>query len=91
MSINELFPVGSVVLLKDAEKELMIIGILQVNESEKYDYMAVLYPEGYINQEYVYLFNHEDVAELKYIGYMSSEYQIFRSQLISAVESETME
>ena len=29
-----LLPIGSVVLLKDATKKLMIIGIMQVKESE---------------------------------------------------------
>ena len=47
--MKNLLPIGSVVLLKDATKKLVIIGILQVNPSENkiYDYLGVPYPEGY--------------------------------------------
>lgn len=90
MDSKELLPVGSVVLLQDADKELMIIGILPTNGDKKYDYLAVLYPEGYISEKYVFMFNHSDIAQVKYIGYMSADYQIFRSGL-SALLKEPVE
>ena len=48
--MKDLLPIGSVVLLKEATKKLVIIGVLQVNPNENkiYDYLAVPYPEGYI-------------------------------------------
>lgn len=88
MSGDKLLPIGSVVLLNDADKELMVIGILPVNGEEKYDYMAVMYPEGYISDKYVFLFNHDDIAEVKYIGFMDASYQMFRSGLASVLSVE---
>ncbi len=44
--MKDLLPIGSVVLLKDATKKLVIIGVLQVNaeQNKMYDYLAVPYP-----------------------------------------------
>lgn len=88
MDVKGLLPIGSVVLLKDAEKELMIIGLLPVNEDTRYDYLAVVHPEGYINDQYVFAFNHDDIKEIKYLGYMNSSYQLFKSGLAAVLENE---
>ena len=43
MNIKELLPIGSIVLLKDGEKRLMIDGVMQSNEGgngEEYDYFV---------------------------------------------------
>lgn len=88
MDARKLYPIGSVVKLRNAEKELMVIGILPTNEDVQYDYLAVLYPEGYINDKYVFLFNHNDILEVKYLGYMDSSYQMFRSGLNSMLEKD---
>lgn len=88
MDTRKLYPIGSVVKLRNAEKELMVIGILPTNEGVQYDYLAVLYPEGYINDKYIFLFNHNDILEVKYLGYMDSSYQMFRSGLISMLEKD---
>ena len=40
--MKNLLPIGSVVLLKDATKKLVIIGILQVNPSENKIYEYVI-------------------------------------------------
>ena len=78
--MKDLLPVGSVVLLKDATKKLVIMGILQVNplENKVYDYLAVPYPEGYIDSETMFLFFHKDVETVDYIGYVNAESQTFR-------------
>ena len=51
--MKDLLPIGSVVLLKDATKKLVIIGVLQVNaeQNKMYDYLAVPYPEGYLGSD----------------------------------------
>ena len=82
MNTEKLLPTGSVVLLNNADKELMIIGILPVNEGKQYDYLAVLHPEGYINDKYVFMFNHSDIDQIKFIGYVNAAYQTFRSGLV---------
>ena len=78
--MKELLPVGSVVLLKNATKKLMINGILQVNPANKdkvYDYLAVPYPEGYVGGEKNFLFNHEDINDIIFIGYTNPERDTF--------------
>ncbi len=91
MNSNKLLPVGSVVLLKEADKMLTIIGILPINDGQKHDYLAVPHPEGYINDKYVFVFDQQDIAEVKYIGYMDSAYQMFRSGLAAALEKQEAE
>ena len=79
MEIKNLLPVGSVVSLKDAEKKLMIIGIKQFQEENNVmkDYIGVMYPEGYINRDLFYIFNHEDIVEILFRGYENQEWEKF--------------
>lgn len=86
MESVKLLPVGSVVLLNNAEKPLMIIGIFPVNGGERHDYLAVMHPEGFISEKYVFMFDQKDIAEIKYIGYMDAAYQTFRSGLSSLMD-----
>lgn len=84
MNIKELLPIGTVVLLKDGEKRLMIIGIMQTNEGgtgKEYDYLAILYPEGFLGEQFQYLFNHEDIEEIISRGYEDEEREIFLERL----------
>lgn len=77
--MKKLLPIGSVVLLKDATKKLMIIGILQIkpDEEKMYDYLAVPYPEGYIGETNNFLFSHEDIDDVLFEGYSNSEREGF--------------
>ncbi len=83
MNVRELLPIGSVVLLKNAEKKLMITGILQIdNESEQqYDYIAVPYPEGNMGQENQFLFNRDKIEHIFFMGYNNDERSIFIERL----------
>ena len=81
MNVGNLFPIGTVVTVKDANKSMMIIGVLPENDGKRYDYIAVLYPEGYLTEKQIYLFNHDDVVKVEYLGYMNEEYQVFRQDL----------
>ena len=76
-----LLPIGSVVLLNEAEKKLMIIGILQRNGEEVFDYVGCPYPEGLLDSENLFLFNHKDIAEISYLGFDYIERQIFIKKL----------
>ena len=80
-SIANLLPVGSVVTLKGGTKRLAIMGILVGNKEVRYDYIAVPSPEGFIDEEHTYLFNHEDIGKVEYLGYINTEYQLFRGTL----------
>lgn len=86
MNIKEYLPVGSIVLLKNGRKKLMVIGIKQkvsVEErEEEYDYIGLLYPEGYLTKELVYMFNHADINDVIFRGYHNPE----REELLEKVE-----
>ena len=77
--MKDLLPIGSVVLLKDATKKLMIIGILQAKPDEEkiYDYLGVPYPEGYIGANNNFLFSHEDINDVIFKGYENAERKTF--------------
>ncbi|WP_298840336.1 DUF4176 domain-containing protein [Clostridium sp.] len=79
----DLLPIGSVILLKEGKKRLMIYGIKQfVKEKDQiYDYVGCLYPEGNINPEYNYAFNHEDIETVYFVGLIDNEFEQFRKNL----------
>lgn len=81
--VKELLPIGSVVLLNEGIKPLMIYGIRQTNEEtgEEYDYIAVLYPEGNIGQAGQFLFTHEDIREVLFRGYEDESRDQFLDRL----------
>ena len=89
MRISDLLPVGSIVLLKEGEKKLMVCGIKQSDASgdgREYDYLGVLYPEGHIGDQFQYLFNHEDIAEIFFRGYQDQERDEFLTKLAALYE-----
>ena len=73
--MEKYLPIGSIVLLKGGTKRIMVYGRkqLQVGTSTEWDYIGCLYPEGNINEEYVYLFNHEQVDKVFFMGYQDQE------------------
>lgn len=81
--IRELLPIGSVVVLKNGVKRLMIFGVCQTNNEDKkdYDYIGVIYPEGNIGQDGQFLFNHEDIEQIFYRGYEDEERDGFVERL----------
>ncbi len=80
--MKKLLPNGSVVTLKDGKKSLIIIGAMQKDEENNvYDYIACVYPEGYINSELFFLFNHEDIENVRFVGYIDAESQAYMQML----------
>lgn len=83
MEIRELLPIGSVVLLKDGRKKVMICGVKQTDNSTdiEYDYISVLYPEGYVGDGSQFLFNHGDIDQIFFKGYEDNEREDFINRL----------
>jgi hypothetical protein len=76
--MKNLLPNGSVVLLNSAEKRLMICGWLPESEdSQSFDYMGCFYPEGFVDVEHIFLFNHDDIKKVDFIGFADAEFQMF--------------
>jgi len=82
--MNELLPIGSVVLLKDSNKRVMIIGRLQrqANNDQIWDYAGCLFPEGMLSPEQNYLFNKEQIVAVYFIGCQDREELEFKNVLL---------
>lgn len=90
MSYDKYLPIGTVVILKNAKKRLMITGFLTTREEEPgvvYDYSGCLYPEGFISSERILVFNHNQIEKVFSLGYSDEEEKAFKIRL-SALESE---
>ena len=88
--IKDLLPIGSVVRLKLEEKKIMIIGILQrlSNSDEVYDYVGIPYPEGFLGEDFQFVFNHSDIEEVFFSGYESEERDYFINNLMKEYDPE---
>ncbi len=89
--IKDLLPIGSVVLLRNGVKKLMIMGVKTINTDTPetvYDYLGVLFPEGYLGDEGNFMFNHEDITDVVFRGYDNPERHDFIHLLEQAYERE---
>lgn len=81
-------PIGSVVLLKNATKRIMILGYRRYragDETRIYDYCGCTYPEGFISPEKTAVFNHEDIAQIYALGFQNEEQIEFRKKLLQVI------
>ena len=82
---NRYLPLGTVCLLKGANKRLMIIGfcIIEENKPDKtYDYMGCVYPEGVLSTSETLLFNHDQIERIDYLGFSDHEEKNFKKLLV---------
>ena len=86
----KLLPIGSVVTLEEATKKIMITGILVSDEGSRktYDYIGVPFPEGFISNETMLLFMHENIGQINFLGYVNAEVQGFRALVKKRLEAE---
>ena len=90
MNLEKYLQLGSIVLLKDAKKRMMIIGYEAVTDGENsttYDYIGCLYPEGVVDPSKHLLFNHDQIEEIYFSGYSDIEDQEFKVELKKLVEA----
>ena len=78
-------PIGTVVLLKESTKRVMIIGILQrqIKEGEAviWDYSGCFYPEGYMGPDKTFLFNADQIDKIFAVGYQDEEQFAFKVKI----------
>jgi len=93
VAMEDFLPIGSVVLLKNANKKLMIYGRkqLQADTGKLWDYVGCLYPEGNISAEFTYMFNHADISEVIFTGFKNEEEEKFQILLKSIVQKKSEE
>lgn len=81
-------PVGTVVLLKNGKKRVMITGfcVTPQGKNEAYDYCGCLYPEGFLTSNQNCLFNHNQIDKIFYMGLIDEEEINFKKQLKSLID-----
>ena len=79
--MEKYLPIGTVVLLNDAQKKLMIIGYGCNNDNRMYDYAGCLYPEGIFNLDNLFAFDHSQINHVFYNGYIDDEELSFQKKL----------
>ena len=81
--MSALLPIGSVVLLKESTKRVMIYGRLQRenNGTRIWDYIGCLFPEGNINPDHSYLFNNDQIESVFFVGCQDEEEMRFQAYL----------
>ena len=84
-------PIGTVVMLKGGEKNVMITGFCAMegnDEQTVWDYSGCLYPEGILVSGQAALFNHSQIEKIEYLGYIDEEEKQFKAKLNEAEEME---
>ena len=90
--IKEKFlPIGTVVSLKGGIREMMITsycpvpkgdtfdknGKVELKQDEYFDYGGCHYPEGIMNSKQTFMFNHDQIEKISFMGYESEESKKF--------------
>lgn len=84
MSLKKYLPIGTVVMLKGGKKRIMITGFCCTDQEKKdkiYDYCGLLYPEGYVFENQMFLFDHSQIENVYYLGLNDEENKNFQSKL----------
>jgi len=73
--VDKYLPLGTVVVLKDGDKPLMVFGRQQKDTAndQVFDYVGCPFPEGNVGPRATFLFNHDDIAWIHFLGYADDE------------------
>lgn len=89
--IKKYLPIGSVVILKNGTKKVMVTGYMQIdmgNKTQVFDYCGCIYPVGIMRTDQNLLFNHDDIKQVYCIGYSDEEQKEFSKKLDSITEDD---
>ena len=77
--MKKFLPIGSVVLLKDSTKRVMIVGLKkkQAGADKVWDYSGCLFPEGILDPEKLFLFDAGQIERLYFVGLQDTESMTF--------------
>ncbi len=86
--MEQMLPIGTIVLLKESTKRILIIGFFpqEYNDSKLYDYSGVPYPEGLIDSRKILLFNHKQIGKICHMSLEDEEEEIFMKRVQSIKE-----
>ena len=84
-----LFPVGSIVKLKDEDFNTVIIGYGGANVEEKvFDYIGLPSPMGMIDKNAIRLFDDAQIEQFVYMGYLDAATQAYIAKVEEAGKNE---
>lgn len=86
--MNEKYlPIGTVVLLKNGKKRVMITGFLVSSDGKTvYDYAGCMYPEGVVSSTEALVFNHDQIENIYHMGLIDEEEKQFKERLKEATK-----
>ena len=73
MEENKIIPLGSIVELKTIKDYIMLIGIDQISDGEKFDYCGCVHPYGFMGSDKLLLFNADQIEKVIFKGYFDDE------------------
>lgn len=82
--LEQVLPVGTVVMLNGGLKRLIIMGYQQRNADDPdriYDYIGCSYPEGFMGAEKMLMFDHSQIEHIFAMGLQNPEQMAFRKEL----------
>lgn len=92
MDVRNYLPIGSVVLLRSGIKKVMVTGMMpRVSQNDvitQYDYIGVLYPEGFIDTDSMVLFNQDMINDVIFRGYDNPERKDFLEYVQENLDSD---
>lgn len=87
---KKFLPIGTVVMLKNGTKRVMVTGFCAVQESDKervWDYSGCIYPEGFLSSNKTLLFNHDQIEKICFMGFADDdEERAFKARLNRMIE-----
>lgn len=87
--VEKYLPIGTVVILKNGRKKLMINGFAckDLDTGDKiYDYSGCVYPEGVLSFDKAIVFDHDQIEKIFYMGYIDEDEPVFKKKLRDGVE-----
>ena len=85
---NKILPLGSVVLLHNGTKKVMVIGYgmkTPENPDKIYDYCGCVFPEGVLRSDITCVFDKEQIQEIYFAGFQNEESNEFLQKVSSLV------
>lgn len=85
---NKILPLGSVVLLHNGTKKVMVIGYgmkTPENPDKIYDYCGCVFPEGVLRSDITCVFDKEQIQEIYFAGFQNDESNEFLQKVSTLV------
>ena len=85
---EEFLPLGSIVLLKEAKRYVVVIGYTVVEDGSKdiWDYLGCPYPMGVMDPNKNLLFNRDQIEKVVFTGFRDEDGRKFRKKLTDTLK-----